>query len=373
MSDKPNLTGADVAQLLKDPSEETRALTASKVSAAFSKQMTASEKAIAADIFKVMVNDAAVRVRAALSESLKDNPEIPHDIAVKLAHDVSEVALPMIEYSDVLSDADLTEIVKSQSADYQVAVAKRQNVSESVSEALASTKNEKVVATLVANDKAKISEKTMNRVLDDFGNSEAVNAPLTMRSELPLTVAERLVSLVSDNLRTHLLTHHELSANSAADLMLQAREKATVSLLDREDETSTVGALVEQLHQNGRLTSTLLLRALCMGDMPFFEAGMARLAGIPVINAYKLIHDKGDLGLHALFNHCGFSKEMIGIARVALKVIAETEYDGEAGDIERFKHRMIERVLTQFEQGFDQENLDYLFAKLGTKQDHVRQ
>ena len=107
--------------------------------------------------------------------------------------------------------------------------------------------------------------------------------------------------------------------------------------------------------------------------MAFFEAGTAQLAGIPVVNAYKLIHDKGDLGLKALFAKCNFSAQMVEIARIALKVIAETEYDGEAGDIERFKHRMIERVLTQFEQGFDQENLDYLFAKLGTKDGHAHQ
>ena len=371
LPEKLNLTTDDVARLLQDPSDENRAVTAQKVSANFGPTLSDSERAIAEDIFKLMVDDAAVRVRAALSDSLKDNPEIPHDIALKLAHDVGEVALPMIEFSAVLDDGDLSELVASQGADYQVAVAKRAVVSETVSEALAATRNEKVVATLVANEGAKISEGTMNKVLDEFGDKEAVNQPLALRHELPLTVAERLVTLVSDNIRTHILTHHELSANSAADLVLQAREKATVSLLDREDEATDVVALVKQLHENHRLSQTLLMRALCMGDMAFFEAGMAQLAGIPVLNAYKLIHDKGDLGLKALFDRCGFSPSLAKIARAALKVIAETEYDGGDQDIERFKHRMIERVLTQFEQGFDQENLDYLIAKLSDKSVHA--
>jgi uncharacterized protein (DUF2336 family) len=371
LPDKAKLSKDDVARLLQDPSDETRVLTASKVSAAFGSSLSASERTIAEDIFRVMVNDANVRVRSALSESLKGNPEIPHDVALQLAHDVAAVALPMIEFSDVLNDEDLAEIVQSQSADYQIAVAKRPVVSETVSEALAKTHNEKVVATLVANGGAKIGESTMNRVLDEFGKSEAVNKPLAMRNELPITVAERLVALVSDNLRTHILTHHELTANSAADLVLQAREKATVSLLDRDDESTDVSALVKQLNQHGRLTGTLLMRALCMGDMAFFEAGMAELAEIPVVNAYKLIHDKGDLGIKALFIRSNLSDGMLKIARAALKVIAETDYDGGTGDIERFKHRMIERVLTQFEQGFDQENLDYLIAKLDPKPAHA--
>jgi uncharacterized protein (DUF2336 family) len=371
LSDKLNLSTDDVARLLKDPSEENRAVTAQKISANFGPTLSDSERAIAEDIFQIMVNDAAVRVRAALSDSLKDNPEIPHDVALKLAHDVEEVALPMIEFSAVLDDGDLEELIASQGADYQMAVAKRPVVSETVSEALAKTRNEKVVATLVANEGAKIAEGTMNKVLDEFGDSELVNKPMALRHELPLTVAERLVTLVSDNLRTHILTHHELSANYAADLVLQAREKATVSLLDREDESTDVAALVKQLNQNHRLTPTLLMRALCMGDMAFFEAGMAERADIPVVNAYKLIHDKGDLGIKALFERCGFSASLVKIARAALKVIAETDYDGGDHDIERFKHRMIERVLTQFEQGFDQENLDYLIAKLGNKALHA--
>jgi uncharacterized protein (DUF2336 family) len=371
LPEKLNLSRDDVTRLLKDPSDETRAVTAKKISATFGPALTPSERTIAEDIFKLMVNDAAVRVRAALSDSLKDNPDIPHDVAVQLAHDVAEVALPIIEFSDVLNDGDLAELVASQSPEYQVAVAKRSNISETVSEALANTKNERVVATLVANQGAKLSEGTMNKVLDEFGDKEAVNKPLALRNELPITVAERLVALVSENLRTHILTHHELSANSAADLFLQAREKATVSLLDRDDESSNLAALVKQLHQHGRLTPTLLMRALCMGDMAFFEAGMAQVAGIPVVNAYKLIHDRGDLGLRALFDRCGFSGDMVKIARAALKVIAETDYDGGDDDIERFKHRMIERVLTQFEQGFDQENLDYLIAKLSHKPAHA--
>ena len=46
--------------------------------------------------------------------------------------------------------------------------------------------------------------------VENFGDSETVQRPLVDREALPITVAERLVSKVSDSLRNYLVTHHEL-------------------------------------------------------------------------------------------------------------------------------------------------------------------
>eukprot|EP00658_Telonema_sp_P-2_P045855 TRINITY_DN33877_c0_g1_i1.p1 TRINITY_DN33877_c0_g1~~TRINITY_DN33877_c0_g1_i1.p1 ORF type:complete len:170 (-),score=13.33 TRINITY_DN33877_c0_g1_i1:98-607(-) len=92
--------------------------------------LTESERQIAEDIFRVMLRDAAVRVRQALSESLKDNPDVPHDVAASLAQDVDEVAMPVIEFSSVLTDKDLIDIVRTRGTDVQKVVAGRRDVSE---------------------------------------------------------------------------------------------------------------------------------------------------------------------------------------------------------------------------------------------------
>jgi len=53
--------------------------------------------------------------------------------------------------------------------------------------------------------------------------------------------------------------------------------------------------------------------------------------------------------------------------RAAIEVSHETDYDGLDNDHERFRRRMIERILTNFEDPksrMGQENIDYLFDKL---------
>jgi len=358
-----SLSSADVAKLLQDPNIENKASALEKVAANYNvESLTVAEREIAESIFRHMVKDAAVRVRTALSESLKDNPAVPHDVAKTLAKDVDAVAVPMLKSSDVLTDKDLLEIVRTKSEAAQIAVAGRDNVSEDVADVLAESESEDVVATLVGNEGAHLAESTLGKVLDKFGDSEAVNEPMAHRGSLPVAVSERLVTLVSEQMRDHIMTHHEVSPAMASDLLLESREKATISLLEG-GETSTVLALVEQLHAHGRLTPTLVLRALIMGDTVFFEVAIAKIVNIPVVNAYQLIHDTGGNGLKRLLEAAKFPKGALPMVSAALDVADEMVSTG--GDSQAmFKQLMIERVLTAVENDVDTDNLDYLIGKL---------
>ncbi len=106
-----------------------------------------------------------------------------------------------------------------------------------------------------------------------------------------------------------------------------------------------------------------MLRALCIGDMAFFEAAIAVMAAVPVENARILIHDGGRKGFAAIYTKSGLSPDLFPAFRAATDVIDSTRLDGEARDMERFRSRVITRILTQFDD-FDQDDLDYLVARL---------
>lgn len=358
------LTEADVVRLLTDPSGATRAVTAEKIAKELvSATLTERERELAIDIVRAMVRDAEVRVREALSRNLKSSHDLPHDVALSLARDVESVALPMLEFSSVLTDEDLIEIVRRSTGAKQVAVARRKSVSAPVAQALIESSNGEAVATLVANDGADLSEGALQDVIDSYGEEEAVQGALVHRANLPITVAERLVAMVSESLREYLVTHHELPPSVATDLVMESRERATISLLPPGVESADVVQLVHQLRVNGRLTPSLILQSLCMGDMQLFEASMAALARTTLENARILIHDGGVLGLKSLYMRAGMPERLYPAFRVAIDVWRENDFDGRERDRERHICRMIERILTQFED-VGQENLDYLLKKL---------
>jgi uncharacterized protein (DUF2336 family) len=364
------LSVEDVARLIADPSAGTRATTAAKVAKIYAgPKLTKQERAVAHEIVTLLVRDAETLVRRTLAENLKDNPDLPRDIARRLASDVADVAAPILESSVVLTEADLMEFIASQSNAHRLAVAKRGAVSPKVSEALVERGNEGVVATLMKNQGADINERSFNRAVDRFAESESVQGAMVARDKLPITVAERLVAVVSEKLREQLVVRHELPADIATDLVLQARERSLLSLLAEGGESRDVDSLVEELARNGRLTPTLVLRALTTGDMNFFESALARLAQVPVQNAHVLIHDSGKRGLEAIYEKCGLPPKLLPLVKAAVEVAAETHYDGGPADRPRYVERMLERVLTQFEGGgVDAEDLDWMIGRLARAQ-----
>ena len=359
------LTEADVQRLMSSPSSDVRAETAEKVAAAFGAgQLTDKERQLAEAIFRVMMKDVEVMVREALARNLKESPDLPKDVALSLAKDVESVALPVLQFSTVLSDADLIEIVRSSGADKQTAIARRVVVSTAVAEALVDHgRNSHVVAALVSNPGASLNEAIINKAIEKHGADITIRNTLAHRPDLPVTIAERLVAAVSESLRDFLLTKRELTPDQATDLVLQARERATVALLPPGSKGSDVLDLVKQLRDHQRLTPSLVLRALCMGDLGFFEASLAVLSNTPIVNARALIHDEGRLGLQSLYSRTNLPTALYPAFRTALDMVRSTDYDGGEKDRERYASKIIERVLTQYED-MDAENLDYLLKKL---------
>ena len=358
----------DVNDLSRDPSDAARIGTAAKLAQQFNTSAFApAEIKLAEEIFRIMVKDAEVRVREALAVNLKSNPNVPRDIAVTLARDVESVALPMLKFSDVLTAEDLVAIVNSQSSFTKMeAIAGRQAVDETVSAALVDRGSERVVATLLNNEGARLSEPSLHRAVDRFGDSETIQEPLVNRAYLPATVTERLITHVADHLRAHLLAKHRVSAEVAMDIILHTRERATVGMaMGLIDEG--LAALVRQIKDNGRLTASLVLRAICMGNLGFFEHALASLAVIPVRNARMLIHEVSGAGLRALWAKGHLPETMLPAIRAAVAVVDQTEFDLGGDGAERYSRRILERVLTQYETfgvEFEVEDLEYLLARV---------
>jgi len=363
----PALTFADVERLSRTTSAPVRAETAARIAQQTAGvDLSTSEKIIAQDIFRLLARDAEVQVRHALAENLRSSPLLPRDVAVQLANDVETVALPILEFSEVLTSEDLIEIVKSDNAAKQQAIAGRKTVCAEVASALIERGEQSVVKAVVDNPGAHITDPSMETVIDRFGTVEAIQESMIKRSALPITAAERLVALVADHLRGTLLARHKVSPDLLSDIVLQSSERVTAGLaMAASDEE--IEALVTQLHDNGRLTPSLVLRAICLGNLKFFEHAMATLAGAPLQNARLLAHDPGGTGLETLCEKAKVPAGYRPAVKVAVSVVDETPLDAGPSGTERYSRRVIERVLTQYESAdaeFEGEDLDYLLAKL---------
>lgn len=358
------LTDEDIRTLVKGATPDERAVAAHKLCRTIEKaQLTDEERDRAHDILRVMCHDAAELVRRAVAVTLKNSPNLPRDVALRLARDIESISLPILSFSPSFTDDDLAEIVRLGGPVRQVAIAKRPELSIKVTDVIAEVGVERAVEAACSNDNAQFGEKALQSVVDRFETSERVLAAVAYRHVLPPSVTEKLIDLVSDKVLDHLVSAHALSPDTALQIALGAKERATIDLVDQAGRTNDVKAFVAHLNKNQRLSASLLLRALAHGHMSFFEWGVAELSGVPHHRTWLMIHDAGPLGLRAIYERAGLPARLLPAFRAGVDTFHSMEFDGGARDRERFQERMLQRFLTQA-QNACREDVDYLLDKI---------
>jgi len=358
------LSDDDIRLLVKGAEPEERAMVAHRLCRHMDRAtLNDEERAEAHKILRLMARDAAEQVRRALAVTLKSSPLIPRDVANRLARDVESIAVPMLNYSPVFSDDDLAEIVRVGGPVRQSAIARRPVLSEAVTGVIAEVAEPEAVRAACENKGASFNEKGLQTAIDRFEASETVLASIALRNALPASVSERLVTLITGELRERLISGHGVTPQTALAVAIGTRERASLDLVEQAARAADLPAFVAHLRKGQRLTASLLLRGLANGQMSFFEWGLAELSGVPHHRTWLMVHDAGDLGLKAIYERAGLPGRLLPAFRAAVDAFHAMDFDGQPDDLQRFQRRMLERFLSQ-PQAMSAEDTDYLLDKI---------
>ena len=101
----------------------------------------------------------------------------------------------------------------------------------------------------------------------------------------PLGEVHKRIDAASSALRDYLINRHDLPAPLVEEMIMHGRERALTGAIGSGFPHQDVERLAADLVAERRLTPTLLLRSLCLGQLQFFEAAMAALASLGLILA----------------------------------------------------------------------------------------
>lgn len=365
------LSEQDVKRLLVDRSPQARIETMSKVVADFeSGRFAAKEQDLVRQILQRLAIDAEMAVREAVAWQIYNSPLLNDDLAQRLAHDVAEVAFPILRHASALSDDFLVAIVQQRDSKKQIAIAARDEVSAGVSDAIVDTGNVTAIERLVRNPGADLSEPTLQKTLDRFGGVDAISESMAGRDDLPVTVIEKLIHYVSEEIRDELAARHDLPVGVIGGLVEHGREAATLLLLKPlSGRLRDAELFVRHLHANNRLSPSLLLRVLCSGDVEMFVAGIAVRCNLSVANARLLVFDEGQLGMRAAFERSSIPTALLPPFRSALAVVREMGYRDDDGLRADFQKKAVARVFNDCGGGGDKDIEELLLQLFDHKTD----
>ena len=313
-------------------------------------------------VLLVLADDRSGIVRRTLLNGLRDLPNAPIDVVFALVADEDDVAVEILRNSPALHDHELIAMTRLCDNVRRKAIAERAKLSPLVCRALIDNGSTEVAETLLGNTGAKIDAAGYEAVMRRHGALERLESLLIKRRDLPPLLAIGLVDTVSDRLQSLASSKKWLRPDKAAEVIRDAKEDGVIKIIARTDITENRN-VVRGLMAQEKLTPSLVLRAACIGKMDFVEEAFALLANMPPAMVHSLMFGRGALGLKALYLKAGLPGVMYSAVRVAVDVYLELRHDMDVSDEARFGRRMIERILTQYEE-FSDDDKKYLLSML---------
>lgn len=278
----------DVEALKSQPDMNIKANIAEKISSLYDAEaLNEVEETIIVEILNLLIHDTETYIRKIISQNLHENTRLPKNIVMQMAKDVAEVSEPILKYSDLLQDSDLIEIIRSTAeVRKMVAICERKSVSAAVSHELIIKHQEEVNKALIANDNAVINEADLLQIIEDSRTNKTILGSLVARGDIPVSIAEKIIMHVSDNVENQLGVTKDIQHNEVRVIMDNAKDSTKIEAIADVDPL----AMVDQLMEQHKLTNTMILRSLCHGKLQFYAAAIARMTDSDYEEVLDIMH-----------------------------------------------------------------------------------
>jgi uncharacterized protein (DUF2336 family) len=244
------------------------------------------------EVLEVLARDQLPRVRQLLAEELKGSDVVPVSVIERLERDdEAVVAAPILEFSPILDDETLLDIIQcAPASDSLAAISNRSNLAESVSEAVVATDDEQAVAALLSNQSAQIREETLDALVDQAPSKSSWHKPLVRRPAMSQNSLRRLSEFVASSLLRDLERRRDIDSDAALTIKNEPPETGNDQLDSEEgEERELADEKAKRLYDAGELDEAAIIDALNRGERGFVSEALALMGEIPLLVVSKAV------------------------------------------------------------------------------------
>ncbi len=332
------------AILAKDESEEVREELAAKIGRlmpTLDKSRKDKVTEMVLEIVGVLANDNALKVRKIISEEIKTLGNVPEQIVEQLAWDAeTTVAMPVLEYSPLLSERQLLEIIRSGiDGGALAAIARRHKLTSPVSNAVVRYKDEAATIDLLNNDTASLDEETLLDVSDMASRSTKICDHLIERNDLMLSTIRRIATFVGNAVIDRILEKNSSRLQLEEEEVRDIRQHVAERIVKGDADTETLPGAearekAEKLFEEDKLNDKAIAKAIDKEDRWFIFHALALLTGFTWENIRDAMNSKSGKSIAAISWKAGLSAKLsfslqTKMASLTGKAIIHPTKDGE--------------------------------------------
>jgi len=289
-------------------------------------RINAFERAVTADLLVEMLREAGVEERARVAKRLSILAELPNSLVRLLLVDEVEVARPLIEDGEALSDSDLYYCARNGRQGHRLLLAGRKWLPSFLSEVLVDSEEMPVIETLLKNTKAEMSQQAIETVVALSQNAPHLIPLLMRRAELRPSSAYVLFWWSPSDVRRLILSrfgvNREVMQDMASDVFAMAAQEKWQDAMSRK-----ALQFIERRQRNREALKKSPYDSLEAAIADAAQNGMTRkmaeeiayLSGIKPSTGAKILRDPGGEGLAVLCKATGLSRKALRALWKALR------------------------------------------------------
>jgi uncharacterized protein (DUF2336 family) len=248
------------------------------------------------DVMGRLVSEIDHSARAAFGERIADLRNTPPRITRELALDDSiDVAGAVLRRSESVDEDTLITGARTKGQDHLLAISRRSQLSESVTDVLVERGDQKVVISTAANVGARFSDFGYTKLVSRSKHDNELALLVWARPEIPREYLLTLFESASETVQRKFEAVDRSKADLVHEMIKQAADQLQTSLRDHSSDFAVARAHIEELHKKGQLTEARLCRFAELGKFDETVVALSLLAELPVGAIERaLVHDTGD-------------------------------------------------------------------------------
>lgn len=235
------------------------------------------------EVMERLLDGVEVSVRAEFGIRLADAADAPRHVLHKLAFDNAiQVAGPILARSEGLSEEALIQNAQTMSQEHLLAISKRRELREGVTDVLVSRGDREVLISTASNSGSQFSRFGFSTLVDKSSSDERLALSIWSRPDIPRQELVRLFRQASEGLRLQLEAARPAQMDAIRTAVSTALEKMqTMARWSSEDFQSAEREL-SQLHAEGQLTENVLASYLSQANFGKITLALSLMLKLPI-------------------------------------------------------------------------------------------
>ncbi|WP_026481598.1 DUF2336 domain-containing protein [Ahrensia sp. 13_GOM-1096m] len=290
----------------------------------------------------ILLEDPSEKVRYALADALCTSSNAPMQVIRAFVDDQFDIASLVIARSPILLDRDLVARVRTAEDRLQVVIANRPHVSNILAKAIASLGSADACVALLNNFNADVCAECRKQIAERHCSVANVRGALLKQKHLESEIRLMIMKAAADAMAQSGLFGARRQAGISHHIVHEAQQRALVHMVSnsRDENADT---LIENLRQNGDLTTQLLIRTACYGKMDFVARVLSSLSGETPSRVTSILVKERTNQLRALLAGAGFSDTVQPVFEYAISLWRDVAQGKLAAGAQEITREIMER------------------------------